>query len=231
MRPSSSGFGAVLATAVLLTPLGGSAQTIPSPYSYLERRQEMGLFSGHVGVDAGRFGYGPSGGVPYGLRYGIELSGPISFEGVAGMIDGTRDVVDPGRPEGDRVIGQADALITTIDARLKFSVTGRRSWHRLSPFLTVGGGIALDLAGSSELDDVLLPEDVFEFGSSFVGTVGLGTRWFVTDRVALRGEGVFSLWKIETPPGFSDPNRNFGEVSDGEWLRGTSLTLSLLYRW
>ena len=212
-------------------PLTAQAQTIPSPYTYLERRQEIGPFSGVMNVEEGRFGYAPSGGTPFGVRYGIEVTGPLSFEGVVGVVDGTRDVVDPGRAEGDQVIGQADALISTIDARLKFSLTGRRAWHSLSPFIIAGGGIALDLAGSSELDEVLLPEDVFEFGSSFFGTVGLGTRWFITDRFALRGDGIFSLWKIDTPPGFSDPSRGLGVVSDSEWLRGTTFTVSLLYRW
>ena len=231
MRPSFSTLGTVLVTALVCAPNTVDAQNIPSPYEYLERRQELGVFSGWVSFEEGRFGYGPSGGMPFGARYGIELSGPLGFEGTATVIDGTRDVVDPGRVEGDRVIGQADALMTIVDARLRFTFTGRRSWHDLAPFFVAGGGIALDLASESDLDSQLLPEDVFEFGSSFFGNFGLGTRWFVTDRVALRGEGTFSLWKIDTPPGFSDPERDFGEVEDGEWLRGTWLTLTLLYRW
>lgn len=231
MRPSFSTLGAVLVAALVCAPIAVDAQSIPSPYEYLERRQELGLFSGWVAVEEGRFGYGPSGGTPFGARYGIELSGPLGFEGTAAVIDGTRDVVDPGRVEGDRVIGQADALMTVVDARLRFTFTGRRSWHDLAPYFVAGGGIALDAAGESDLDSQLLPEDVFEFGTSFFGNLGLGTRWFVTDRFALRGEGTFSLWKIDTPPGFSDPQRDFGDVEDGEWLRGTWLTLTLLYRW
>jgi hypothetical protein len=231
MRPSFSTLGAVLVTAAVAVPMGADAQTIPSPYEYLERRQEVGLFSGWVSVEDGRFGYGPSGGTPLGARYGIELSGPLGFEGTAALIDGTRDVVDPGRAEGDRVIGEADVLMSVIDARLRFTFTGRRSWHGLAPFFVFGGGIAFDVADSSELDDILLPEDVFEFGSSFFGNLGLGTRWFLTERLALRGEGTFTLWKIDTPPGFSQPERGFENVEDGEWLRGTWLTLTLLYRW
>jgi hypothetical protein len=231
MRPSFSTWGTVLVTVLVCAPSAIDAQSIPSPFDYLERRQELGLFSGWASFEEGRFGYGPSGGTPLGARYGIELSGPLGFEGTAAVIDGTRDVVDPGRVEGDRVIGQADALMTVIDARLRFTFTGRRSWHGFAPFFVAGGGLALDLADESDLDTQLLPEDVFEFGTSFFGNFGLGTRWFVTDRFALRGEGTFSLWKIDTPPGFSDPDRDFGNVEDGEWLRGTWLTLALLYRW
>ncbi len=215
----------------LLLPLQGSAQTIPSPYEYLERGQEIGLWGGWVGTQTGRFGYAPEGGVAAGVRYAVELSGPLAFEGTWGLIDGERDVVDPGRVEGDRVIGQAVSRITTIDARFRFSLPGRRMWHRLSPFLFAGAGIAIDASPSSNLDAVLLPEDVFDFGTSFLGTFGAGTRWFVTDRIAVRADGTFSLWQVETPPGFADPDRAFENVDDSEWLWGNTFTLSLLWRW
>lgn len=214
-----------------LTPAPAHAQTIPSPYSYVERRQEAGAFVGVMDAARGRFGFGPAGGMVYGARYGLELSGPISLEGVARLVDGTRDVVNPGRVEGDRIVGEADALMGTVDARLKFSFTGQRAWHGLSPFIVAGGGIALDLAGSSEAEAGLEPADVFDFGTSFFGTAGLGTRWFLTDRIAARVDGIFSLWRLDTPPGFSDPARGFESVPESEWARGLTVTLSLLYRW
>ena len=223
-----AGTGLLLA---LLLPSSTQAQTIPSPFEYLERGQEVGVFGTWMDTGTGRFGYGPGGGYGGGIRYAIELTGPLSFEGVWGLIDGERDVVDPGRVEGDRIIGVADSRITTIDARLRFSAPGRRMWNRLSPFIFFGGGIAIDASPSSDLDDILLPEDRFDFGTSFYGTLGLGTRWFVTDRIALRADGTFSLWKIETPPGFADPDRAFENVDDGEWLWGNALTVTLLWRW
>ena len=133
--------------------------------------------------------------------------------------------------EGDRVVGEADVLLTTIDARLKFSLTGDRMWHRISPFIVAGGGVVFDVAGDSEADELLLPEDRFGFGTSFYGTTGLGLRWFVTDRFAVRADGTFSLWKVGTPPGFSDPVRNFPNVEEGEWLQSLGLTISTLIRW
>jgi len=230
MRLSSSICGTALILFGLSCPALADAQTIPSPFSYLERGQEFGIFAGHMNSGSGRFGFGPKGGIMAGARYGVELSGPISFEGVVGYVDGERDVVDPGREEGDRIIGQADASILTIDARMKFSFVGRRSWHNLSPFFTAGGGIAIDSSSPSELDRILLPADVFDFGTSFFGTLGLGSRWFLSDAIALRGDWVFSLWKIDTPPGYADPERGFIAVEDGEWVWGTSFSLSLLYR-
>jgi hypothetical protein len=231
MRLSFSRLMVAPLVLALVQPTLGESQSVPSSFSYIARKQEIGLYGGYMTAATGRFGFGPSGGTLFGTRYGIELSGPISFEGAVGVVRGTRDVVDPSRNEGDRVIGQADALTTTIDARLKFSFTGQRAWKGVSPFFTAGGGMAIDASGSSALDDTLLPEDVFDFGTSFFGTVGLGTRWFVSERFALRGDGVFSLWKIDTPPGFSDPTRGFTGVAEGEWVRGISFTVALLYRW
>ena len=221
---------AVLAMAFMYGP-DVEAQRIPSPYTYLERGQEIGFFGGQMSSGSGRFGYAPAGGPIMGLRYGVELAGPLALEGMAGIVNSTRDVVDPGRVEGDRVIGEADARLATIDARFRFSFTGRRAWHRLSPFITGGGGIVFDTSGRSELDDVLLAADVFEMGTSFFGTLGFGTRWFLTDTFALRADGVFSLWQVDTPPGFSEPARGFESVEDGEWLPGSSFSVTLLYRW
>lgn len=231
MRQAFARFLAAPLLVSLIVPTLGAAQSIPSSYRYLEERQEVGLFTGLMSAGAGRFGYAPDGGTPIGLRYGVELSGPLGFEGLVGVVDGSRDIVDPGRVEGDRVIGEADSRIAIIDARIRFSFPGRRSWKRLSPFIVFGGGIALDASPETALDDTLLAEDVFSFGTSFFGTLGAGTRWFVTDKVTLRADGIFSLWKVDTPPGYSDPARGFTGVEEGEWLRGNSLQFALMYRW
>ena len=70
-----------------------SAQTIPSPFTFIERKQEAGLATGYTSAETGRFGLGPSGGLLLGGRYAVELSGPLSLEGHVGVISGTRDIV------------------------------------------------------------------------------------------------------------------------------------------
>ena len=67
-------------TAALVLPTVSSAQTIPSPFTYVERKQEFGLFGGYLDAQTGRFGFGPSGGLLSGARYGLELSGPLALE-------------------------------------------------------------------------------------------------------------------------------------------------------
>lgn len=222
MAPLAAGF---------TQPTVTSAQTIPSPFTYVERKQEVGLFGGYLDAQTGRFGFGPAGGLLSGARYAVELSGPLALEGVVGFLKGTRDIVNPARIEGDQVVGEGDVLLTTIDARMRFSVIGNRAWHGLSPFLAFGGGLAFDAAGIPEAEADLEPADVFDFGTSFYGTVGVGSRWFITETLGLRFDGVFSLWSIDTPPGFSDPARGFVAVEESQWLSGLAFSVALLYRW
>jgi len=222
--------GATLLMA-LVTPAGVGAQTIPSPFTYIEKRQEGGLFSGYRQAETGRFHLGPDGGLLLGGRYAVELTGPLALEGTVGFLSSTREIVNPARLPGDQVIGEADVLLTTIDARFRFSFVGNRTWHRLNPFLTFGGGIAMDVASPAPEEETLEPADVFDFGKSFFGTAGAGTRWFLSDSFALRLDGIFSLWNIDTPPGFSDPSRGFGNVDESQWMSGLSFSVTLLYRW
>jgi hypothetical protein len=217
--------------ALMLVPSWADAQTIPSPYSYLTATKEAGPIIGYMSAARGRFGFGPQGGTLVGGRFGIELSGPLSFETLAAVVDGTRDIINPGRDEGERNVGEADARMMMVDARLKFSLTGNRTWHNIAPFLVFGGGMAFDVAGIDPLDEELEAADRFAFGNSFFGTVGVGNRWFITDRFGVRADGVFSLWKLKTPPGFSDPSRPFVNVEESEWARGLSFAISGLWRW
>lgn len=203
------------------------AQSITSPYRYVETRQEVGPVVGQASLSRGRFGFGPSGGLMLGARWGVQLSGPLSFDVVATSVSGTRDVIDPGRVEGQRVVDEADVLLGLVDARLAFTLTGNRTWNGLAPFLQAGGGLAFDLAGDDPADETVLPEDRFSFGTTFIGTFGGGTRLFISDRLALRGDANFSLHKLETPPGFGDPDRGFEAVEESEWVSGLLVTLAV----
>lgn len=230
IRASGTAGAALLAVASLLSTGAVGAQTIPSPYRLVERTQEIGVFVGTANLAEGRFGFGPSGGLFGGARWGVALSGPLSFDVTAGAISGDRDVVDPSREEGERIVGQADVLMGVADARLIFTLTGDRTWNGLAPFLQAGGGLTFDLAGDDPADEAVLPEDRFDLGTSFLGTVGGGSRFYLTERLVLRGDANFALAKIDTPPGFSDPERGFEDVEESEWAGGLLLTISLAIR-
>lgn len=224
--------GCLTAAALFaLDPAPGAGQNISSPFSYIETRQEAGPFVGYTSASRGRFGFGPAGGLLVGGRWGIELSGPLGFEAVGGVISGTRDVINPARLEGDQKIGEADVLLGSIDARLRFTLTGgERAWHGLQPYIVAGGGLVFDMSGTQAIDQELEQESRFDFGTSFLGTFGGGSRFYVTDRLALRGDAVFSLWRIDTPPDFSDPEFGLEGVEESEWTSALHFTISAVLR-
>jgi len=230
MRVRIASGGLLAVTICSFAPAALAGQTIPSPFRYVETRQEVGVFFGHTAAAKGRFGFGPGGGLRAGVRWGIDLSGPLGFETVAGVIRGKRDVINPNRLEGDRKIGEEDSMLGTVDARLRFTFTGERSWHGLSPYIVAGGGLVFDLSNPGALDQELDQDNRFNFGTSFLGTFGAGSRFYLTDRLALRGDAVFSLWKLDTPPGFSDPTLDIPSVSKSEWASATHFTLSAVIR-
>lgn len=230
MRVRIASSGLTAAVIFILAPLSVAGQTIPSPFRYVESKQEAGLIFGHTKAAKGRFGFGPAGGMRLGARWGIDLSGPLGFETVVGVVRGKRDVVDPNRLEGDRTIGEDDVLLGTADARLRFTLTGERTWHNLQPYIVAGGGIVFDMSSPQALDEELDADNRFDFGSSFLGTFGGGTHYFLTERLALRGDAVFSLWKIDTPPGFSDPDLGIAGVEKSEWVSALHFSVSAVIR-
>ena len=224
-------WGALIVSGLLI-PHEASSQRIPSPFAFVEERQEIGTFVGYMSASTGRFGYGPAGGLMIGSRYGLDLSGPLGIELVGGVVRGTRDIVNPARPENNRVIGEADVLLTSFDARLRLSATGARTWHGLSPFIFFGGGIVFDAEGNSVTEQLTLDADeVFDFGTKFFAIAGPGVRWHIARRLALRTDFALSLWQVDTPAGFGDPLLGFPAVAESEWVSGLSLTTSVLFRW
>jgi hypothetical protein len=212
-----------------LMPHQVEGQSIPSPYRFFETRQEAGVFLGVANQGTGRFGYGPSPGLSVGARYGIQLGGPFGLEAVVGYHPTTRDIVDPTRVEGDMVVGEADANIMSFDARIRFSLTGDRSWRGLSPFALIGGGMAWDAAGESEADDLVLPGDRFEFGSRFMTVLGGGVRWFLTERILIRADLTLTMNRLETPKGFLDPDRGLTGVGEKEWVSGPAFSIGTAF--
>lgn len=224
----------------LVAPLHGpwglreaAAQDIPSPYRYIETTHEAGALFGIMSPGTGRFDLGPDQGTVLGARYAIELSGPFSLEGVIRSLSSTRQVRDPLRPEAEQNRGEAEVLLTSVDARIKFSLNGRRTWNGIGPYVLLGGGLGTDLAANPPEDEELLPEDRFDFGTSFLGILGLGARWFPREDVVVRLDGEMDLWQLDTPEGYLDLDRNLFEnpPPESEWVSALGLTLGVAYRW
>ena len=231
---------ALPAFCVALIPWCGgfaAAQTIPSPYRPIEHRQAGSIFGGYMSLATGSLDLGPKSGTLLGGRYAIEAGGPVFFEGLLSYLPTRRDVIDPRRQLGDRSLGEANVHMFMLDARLSFSLPGRRTWNQLAPHLFFGAGMAYDAARGSELEEVLLPEDVFDFGAGFTASAGTGVRFVLGSNFMMRTDASLKLWQIGTPTGFDDPAKRPADEDDplrvpeeSEWVGGYGFTLSLAWR-
>lgn len=221
-----------LALAVVLAvhPAATAAQDVPSPYRYMEKGQEVSLYAGVLDTDPGRFGFGPDDQQFVGARYAVVVSNAFSLEGSLASTFGPRDVVNPNRAEGDRVVEEAEVRLFLLDARLQFALTGRRSWHRIQPYTFLGGGISFDTLGDQDEDFLLEEEDRYEYGTRFTGTFGGGFRFAFSDRWMLRAEGGLLLYKLGYPSGWRDEERGFVGVPEDEWMSNRALSVGLAWR-
>lgn len=219
--------------SVLLAILAGSpvaAQEISSPYRYIERGQEVGPVVGYLDTDRGRFGLGPAPAVFYGAAYAVSISGPVALEGTVSVMPTERDVVNPRRVEGDRVLPDpAEVALLNVAARLRFNLTGRRTWNGIQPFVTAGAGLMFDVEGEQAEDQPLQPDERYDFGTEFNGVFGGGLRAILADRFALRAEAALTLYQVEIPDGWRDPDLGLGGAPESEWVSAPTLSLSLGY--
>ena len=223
-----------------IRPASLSAQSIPSPYRFVETSQEAGVSVSTMSPKAGLFGFGPKGGRMLGGYYEVRAGGPFHIQGDLGYLPTTRDVIDPRRDEGDRKIGEADVTMATADVRFQFALAGPRTWNRLAPHLFAGGGAAFDFAPDQDIDNVLEEDDRFKFGPSFLGSFGGGIKWFPIDRIAVRAEGIVTYWKVNTPRGYLRTDRALvdppegsdepGTPEEGFWALGRGWSVGIAFR-
>lgn len=222
--------GALLTLFALFAGDPARAQSIPSSYRFIEYGQEASALWGTLYLSRGSLDLGPKSSSFLGGRYVVEATDPLFIEGMLTYLPTTRDVIDPRRAEGDRSIGETDVHLFMLDARLGFSLTGRRTWNGISPHLFVGGGIAYDAAGLSGLEEILLPEDVFDFGTAFTANAGTGVRVAISSRLMLRADGSLKLWQLTTPSGFDDDTKQLDSIEQSEWVGGYGVSFSLALR-
>jgi hypothetical protein len=205
------------------------AQSVSSPYRFIDRTQSAGLWAGYVSTGRGTVELGPESGPVIGGRYTIRLSGPFTVEAEAGYFNSTRTVLDTatvGTARGLAQVGDADLTLLTLNASLRFNLTGPRTWHGIQPFVAFGAGTALDLSGNSATDADVVSDARFDFGTSFAGQLGGGIEWFPSDRLSLRVDARNVLWKLKTPVPFVviDPT---GRTPESEWIQNGFFTVGI----
>jgi hypothetical protein len=192
-----------------------AAQTIPSPYEYIEQTQATGLFAGYLFIDpdvgttdSTSLPLGPQSGPMFGVRYQVRASGPLSIEGRIGVTPTERRLfgselnADSTFTEPVDLETPVPATVLTADVGLTFHLTGPRTWNGLAPFAGILGGVVGDIQGHQPEEDEIPDAALFRFGPSFAVGAGLGTDWFPTSNASIRVEVQGRLWRMSTPGGF-----------------------------
>ena len=205
----------LLALALAAGARAAAAQTVPSPYDYLEETQATGVFGGFLITDpdvsltdSTSLPLGVRSGPVFGIRYQVRASGPLSIDGSIGISPTDRRLFGVEVDEDSTFTGPLDlettvpATVLMVDLGLRFHLTGPRTWNGLAPFVVGTGGLAGDIRGTFAEETDIPDAALFRFGPSFAVGAGLGTDWFPTRSASIRVEAMGRLWRVSTPEGF-----------------------------
>lgn len=188
----------VIPALVFSTSIGAAQVGHPpatSPYRDIRAGHTVTLLGGYLFGDGGDLNVGPHDGPAFGGRYDIRTSRTIQFG--LGVSYGSlqRFIVNPFVTLANRRSGPVNQSVTFANLNLQFNLTGGKTWHGLAPFLATSAGIAF--ASGTPADT-----SRYEFGNKFYISPGLGFRFFLTERIHLRGEAQFAFWKLSYPTTF-----------------------------
>jgi hypothetical protein len=163
-----------------------------SPYHDITKGRSVTGLYGHIGGDGGTLGIGPHHGASYGLRFDVRLGGVMQIGLGAGYAALERLIVDADAPKATRVKGPVSQNINMFETTLQFNVTGKKTWHGIAPF--VAGSIGLAWGNEPAADT-----SGYHFGTRIYFGAGIGTRFFIGQRIFLRGELRQLFWQLKYP--------------------------------
>lgn len=231
--------GALLTFGLVAAP--AAAQSITSPYDFVEGSHAFYGFGSAVFTDRGTLDTGPGSGYAAGLAYNLRVSGPFVLEARAAYFPTDRRVYTDTSTFADSLALRADPMtgleqvgtagidLVLLDASLRFDLTGPRTWHRIQPYALIGAGGVL-VASQAETGEDQLPVDAqltVRFRNGFTGHVGAGFELHLSDHFTVRADARDLLWKIHIPQGFRATGR---VIDDQQWVQTAHLSLGVALR-
>lgn len=215
-----AGFALLLSPTIAIAQVGHPPQS--SPYHDIRKGHSFTVTGGYFKGDGGRFGIGPHGGAVFGIRYDIRTAGTIQIG--LGLSRGNleRFIINPFVVVANRLSGPVKQSVTFAELDLHFNLTGGKSWHRLAPYIAASGGIAFAEKTPTDTSG-------YNFGKKLYLAPGIGLRFFLSDRLHLRGEARATFWKLNYPTTFQQAPRE--DPSAPPVLAGGSTTEWISSRW
>ncbi|MBR9988685.1 MAG: outer membrane beta-barrel protein [Gemmatimonadetes bacterium] len=226
LRPA---FCIMAALAATTSARPAAAQSIDSPYRFLDHSQFGSVWGGYAAPSDGRIGNGPQAGPIFGIAWALRVSGPFALNVDAGYMPSTRTVRDTAYNAAESMyesLGEADIKLLTVMGNLRFNFTGARTWNAMQPFFIAGAGVAVNLAGGSSIEADLPSNARFSFGTSFAGQLGVGADWYPSSRVSVRVDARDMFWKLPVPEAFLLTENGAG-LSRSDWEQNFALAAGL----
>jgi hypothetical protein len=197
-----------------------------SPYRDLEHKQEITWLFGYVRARHDPAGVAPRSAALTGLRYEINLAGPLGLSADLTRSFSERTVLDPAKPLATRTVGTQSTPVYAADVALALDLTGRKSWHHLVPQLRGGLGVV----SSSAKDD----SSGYSFGTPFAFTFGGGLKFVPGGRFQLRADVTDRVFKLSYPDSYyrlaSDNTSVLTDVTPRSfYTHHTALTVGVSY--
>jgi hypothetical protein len=214
--------GAATAALLVLWPGTGAAQVghdpASSPYRDIFGKWTLGVQGGYASGSGGSAEVGPTDGPFGGLRLDIHLTGPANagFEMLYASLD--RLIIDPALPADERELETVKQSIVYLMAGMGLHFTGRKTWHRLEPF--IGASIGLAFGGDVPADSAVF--DPFEYNTKFVVAPWAGIRLHLGKRLSLRIEARDMIWQLSYPNSYFVPPDAGGPPVLNPLVQGTT---------
>ncbi len=193
---------AALSLVVLPARLSAQVGHLPqaSPYEDLKLGQNISLSAGWLAARRDPANVAPKASAFGSLRYDIAIGGPAAFYVRYAIAPSERRLLLPTNPLATRVYARPKVTTHVADIGLDVALTGKKTWHSLSPSLTGGVGMVSDFASADT--------GAYKFGSKFAFTYGFAMRYFLPSGMALRVDVTNFTWQYQYP------DRYFIKASD-----------------
>jgi len=199
-----------------------------SPYRDVSTSARLSVYGGWYVAAKDEAGVMPKSGPLTGVRLDVHVGGPADLAIRIARVGSKRNVIDPTRSQGDRLVDVQNVNLGFADIGLSFNLTGGKSWHNFMPTVNGGVGMVSDFKGRDA--------GGFQHGSTFAVAYGLGIRYLpLHSRLALRGDLGSYLYSIQYPTtyytiGGDGTSVLSGSVNRSQWRNNWTMSFGAAYR-
>ena len=140
-----------------------------SPYRDITATQRVTLFGGYFKTQADEIGATPQSGPAIGIRYDLPVAGPADFFARFERVNSHREAFDPTLSGSARSLGRQNMSMYVADLGFSINLTGRRTWHGITPAVGFGLGVVSAPATTAK--------DPYSFGTQFAFSADAGIRF------------------------------------------------------